>query len=65
MLDASAIARLCAWLESAELPSPPLEAMPGVQAFEVELLRRQTLRSVQVGDGDYGPALTRRYGAWP
>ena len=59
MLDASAIARLCAWLESAELPSPALDAMPGVQAFDAELLRCQTLRSVQVGDGDYGPALSR------
>jgi hypothetical protein len=30
-----------------------------VEAFDVELLRRQVLGSVQVGDGDYGPALAR------
>jgi hypothetical protein len=30
-----------------------------VQAYDVELLRRQVLHSVQVGDGDYGPALFR------
>ena len=48
-----------AWLESAELPPPPPDTLPGVQAFDVELLRRQTLRSVQVGDGDYEPALMR------
>ena len=59
MLDLTAIAHLCAWLESAELPPPPLDALPGVQAVDVELLRRQTLRSVQVGDGDYGSALSR------
>ena len=58
-LDAAAIARLCAWLQSAELPPAPLDTLPGVQAFDVELLRRQVLHSVQVGDGDYGPALTR------
>ena len=58
-LDAAAIARLCAWLERAELPAPPLDTLPGVQAYDVELLRRQVLHSVQVGDGDYGPALAR------
>ena len=52
MLDATAIARLCVWLERAELPAPPLDTLPGVQAFDVELLRRQVLHSVQVGDGD-------------
>ena len=30
-----------------------------MQAFDVELLRRQVLHSVQVGDGDYGPALVK------
>jgi hypothetical protein len=57
--DPTPIARLCAWLERAELPLPPLDTLPGVQAFDVELLRRQTLRSAQVGDGDDGPALAR------
>jgi hypothetical protein len=33
--------------------------LAGAQAFDVELLRRQTLRSAQVGGGDYGPALVR------
>ena len=42
-LDAAAIARLCAWLETAKLPPPPLHALPGVQAFDVELLRWQLL----------------------
>ena len=58
-LDAAAIARLCAWLERAELPPSPLDTLPGVQAFDVELLRRRTLRSLQVGDGDYTSALAR------
>jgi hypothetical protein len=68
-LDAAAIARLCPWLERTELPAPPLDTLPGVQAFDVDLLRRQVLHSVQDGDGDYGPALTRlrylaaRYGS--
>jgi hypothetical protein len=39
--------------------SQTTHTLPGVQAFDVELLRRQVLHSVQVGDGDYGPALTR------
>ena len=30
-----------------------------MQAFDVDLLRRQVLHSVQVGDGDYEPALMR------
>jgi hypothetical protein len=30
-----------------------------VQAFDGELLRRQVLHSVQVGDGDYASALMR------
>ena len=59
VLDTATIARLCAWLETAELPPPPFDALPGVQAFDIELLRRQTLRSVQAGDGTYGPALMR------
>jgi hypothetical protein len=59
VLDAADIARLGAWLESAELPPPPLDTMPGVQAFDVELLRRETLRSVQVGGGDYWSAINR------
>ena len=59
MLGAAAIARLCAWLQSAELPAPPLDTLPGVQAFDVELLRRQVLGSIQVGDGDYTAALMR------
>jgi hypothetical protein len=69
MLDPVAIARLCAWLEHAALPAPPLERLPGVQAFDVELLRRQTLRSVQASGGDYDTALARlrylaaRYGS--
>jgi hypothetical protein len=58
-LDAAAIARLCAWLERAELPPPPLDTLPGVQAFDVERLRRQVLTSVQVGGGDYSAALMR------
>ena len=53
------IARLCAWLEHAELPPPPLDALPAVQAFDVELLRGQRLRSVQGGGGDYSSALSR------
>jgi hypothetical protein len=58
-LDAAAIARLCAWLKRAELPPAPLDTLPGVQAFDLGLLRRQVLHSVQVGDGDYGPALAK------
>ena len=58
-LDAAAIARLCTWLQTAELPAPPLDTLPGVRTFDVELLRRQVLHSIQVGDGDYGPALAR------
>jgi hypothetical protein len=53
------IARLCAWLECAKWPPAPLDTLPGVQAFDVELRRRRILHSVQVGDGDYGPALAR------
>jgi hypothetical protein len=30
-----------------------------VQAFGLELLRRQVLHSIQIGDGDHAPALTR------
>jgi hypothetical protein len=30
-----------------------------VQAFDVELMRRQALHSVQAGDGDYPTALMR------
>ena len=55
----SHLARLCAWLETAELPPPPLNALPDVQAFDVELLRRQVLHSVRVGDGDYPSAVAR------
>ena len=58
-LHAAAIARLCAWLKRAELPAPPLDTLPGVRAFDVDLLRRQVLHSVQVGDGDYTGALAR------
>jgi hypothetical protein len=58
-LDAAAIARLCAWLETADLPAPPLDTLPGAQAYDVGLLRRQVLHSVQVGDGDYTSALAR------
>ena len=58
-LDAAAIARLCAWLERAELPAPRLDVLPGVQAFDVELMRRQVLHSVQAVDGDYEPALLK------
>ena len=58
-LDPAAIARLCAWLERAELPPAPLDTLPGVQAFDVELLRRQVLHSVRVGDGDYPSAVAR------
>jgi hypothetical protein len=53
---------------AAALPAQPLDTLPGVQAFDVELLRRQVLHSVQVGGGDYGPAqlrlryLAARYG---
>lgn len=59
MLDTAAIARLCAWLESVQLPSPPLDTLPGVQAFDVELLRRQTLHSIEAGDGGYSAALAK------
>jgi hypothetical protein len=58
-LDAAAIARLWAWLESADLPPVRLDTLPDVQVFDVELLPRHTLHSIQVGDGDYGPALAR------
>lgn len=33
--------------------------LPGVQAFDVELLRRQILHSIQVSDGGYLTALAR------
>lgn len=35
-LGATAIARLCGWLERAELPAPPLDTLPGVQTFDVQ-----------------------------
>ena len=38
-----AILRLRAWLATAELPDPPLALMPGVTAYDVELLRRRLL----------------------
>ena len=58
------------------MPPAPLDTLPGVQAFDLELRRHQVLRSVQVGDGDYTAALAKpcylaaRYGppaiaAWP
>jgi hypothetical protein len=58
-LDAAAIARLRAWLKNAELPPPPVDTLPGVQAFDIELPRRQVFRSAQAGDGDYAGALTK------
>lgn len=67
-LDTAAIARLCASLESAELPLAPLETLPGVQAFAIELVRRQLLGSIAAGLAGYGPAvaelryLAARYG---
>jgi hypothetical protein len=57
--DAAALARLCAWLETAELLPVPLGAPPGVQAFDIELLRRQLLlASLAAGRAGYGPAVT-------
>jgi hypothetical protein len=67
-LDAAAIASLCACLDTAELPPAPLDTLPGVQAFDVELLRRQLLGSIAAGLAGYGPAvaelryLAARYG---
>jgi hypothetical protein len=43
----------------AELPPAPLDTLSGVQAYDVELMRRQVLHSVRVGQGDYGPALAK------
>jgi hypothetical protein len=37
------ILRLRAWLAAAALPAPPLKTMPGVEAYDVELLRSQLL----------------------
>jgi hypothetical protein len=56
-LEAAAIARLCAWLQTAELPPAPLETLPGVQAFDIELLRHQLLASIAAGLVGYGPAV--------
>ena len=38
-----AISRLRAGLATAELPEPPLRLMPGVEAYDVELLRAHIL----------------------
>jgi hypothetical protein len=57
MLDAAAIARLCAWLERAELPRRRWTRCRGVQTFDLELLRRRVPQSVQVGHGDHGSAV--------
>jgi hypothetical protein len=59
MLDPATIARLCTWLECAELPAPSLDVLPGVHAFDVELLWLRTLHSVQAADGDYPTALAQ------
>jgi hypothetical protein len=45
-----AILRLRAWLADAELPDPPLVLMPGVEAYDVELLRRRLLAATALGD---------------
>jgi hypothetical protein len=35
--------KLRRWLETAELPAPPLKTIPGVEAYDVELTRQQVL----------------------
>jgi hypothetical protein len=55
-----AILRLRAWLATADLPDPPLKLMPGVEAYDVELLRDQVLAATVVGD-DRTALLNLRY----
>jgi hypothetical protein len=46
----AAIARLRAWLATAELAAPPLLTIPGVEAYDVALLRARLLAETAVGD---------------
>ena len=55
-----AILRLRAWLADAELPDPPLALMPGVTAYDVELLRSRLLAATALGD-DGTALLNLRY----
>jgi hypothetical protein len=49
-MDSEAIEDLLTWLEEAELPPPPLRSMPGVEHYNVELMRKQFLEFVPAGD---------------
>jgi hypothetical protein len=49
-MDSKAIEDLLTWLEEAELPPPPLRSMPGVEAYDVERMRRELLSDVPAGD---------------
>jgi hypothetical protein len=56
-----AILRLRAWLADAELPDPPLKTMPGVEAYDVELLRPQLLAETASPGGLARALLELRY----
>jgi hypothetical protein len=45
-----AIATLLTWLETADLPDPPLHLIPGVEAHDVELMREQLPAAVPKGN---------------
>ena len=56
-----AILRLRAWLATAEPPAPPLRLMPGVEAFDVALLRAQLLAETASPSGSGTALLNLRY----
>jgi hypothetical protein len=56
-----AILRLRAWLATADLPDPPLKTMPGVEAYDVELLRAHILAGTASPGGLERALLELRY----
>ena len=42
-LSGSAITAMLTWLELADLPEPPLYSIPGVESYDVELIRDHLL----------------------
>ena len=59
MLTQHSINALLSWLEVADLPDPPLRLMPGVEAYDVELMREQLL--IGVPGGSRADLLKLRY----
>jgi hypothetical protein len=57
----AAILRLRAWLATAALPDPPLQLMPGVEAWSPELARIQILTETSSSAGPTRAFLERRY----